>query len=119
MVEIERRKYKRVTFDGLATLRSPQKEIIRSEVIDLSLKGVLLDIDHIEESESANFTLEIELDDSTKITMQLELKHKEGGHAGFTCTQIDIDSMTHLRRLVELNMGSSELLDRELEELIR
>lgn len=30
---------------------------------------------------------------------------------------IDIDSMTHLRRLIELNVGDDELLHRELEQL--
>lgn len=31
---------------------------------------------------------------------------------------IDIESIGHLRRLVELNVGSDELLHRELEHLV-
>jgi len=36
---------------------------------------------------------------------------------GIVCEHIDVDSMTHLRRLVELNMGDTSLLERELHAL--
>jgi hypothetical protein len=35
------------------------------------------------------------------------------------CDSIDLDSITHLRRLVELNAGDPRELDRELAILIR
>jgi hypothetical protein len=35
------------------------------------------------------------------------------------CNAIDIDSVTHLRRLVELNLGNSEQLNKELSQLSR
>jgi len=31
---------------------------------------------------------------------------------------IDVDSMTHLRRLIELNLGDPTLLERELKALV-
>jgi hypothetical protein len=34
------------------------------------------------------------------------------------CHSIDIDSVTHLRRLVELNLGNADLLQRELSALV-
>jgi len=33
---------------------------------------------------------------------------------GLSCREIDLDSITHLRRLVALNLGDEALLDREL-----
>jgi hypothetical protein len=34
------------------------------------------------------------------------------------CDNIDVDSVTHLRRLVALNSGDPKLLDRELAALL-
>jgi hypothetical protein len=37
---------------------------------------------------------------------------------GFECQAIDLDSITHLKRLVELNLGDEGLLHRELITLL-
>ena len=50
--------------------------------------------------------------------MNVKVAHVEGRYAGLVCEGIDIDSVTHLRRLVELNLGDPDLLDRELSSLI-
>ena len=44
--------------------------------------------------------------------------HREGRRAGLACQSIDVDSVTHLRRLVELNAGDPDLLQRELSALL-
>ena len=49
--------------------------------------------------------------------MSLTFSHEENNTLGFKCQHIDIDSMTHLKRLVELNVGSDDILMRELEFL--
>jgi hypothetical protein len=36
---------------------------------------------------------------------------------GFVCRHIDLESISHLRRLVELNLGDESLLERELAAL--
>lgn len=46
------------------------------------------------------------------------MAHCNGEQAGLLCLTIDIDSVTHLRRLVELNLGDTDLLERELSHLI-
>ena len=43
--------------------------------------------------------------------------HIEDDHTGYRCEHIDLDSISHLRRLVELNLGDPDILDRELSEL--
>lgn len=50
--------------------------------------------------------------------MQVELTHEAKGQLGFVCTNIDLDSIKHLRRLIELNLGDQEELERELGALL-
>ena len=42
---------------------------------------------------------------------------QDGELIGFVCRHIDVDSISHLRRLVELNLGDEALLERELAAL--
>ena len=48
------------------------------------------------------------------IEMEAQVAHFEQGHMGLHCVTIDIDSVTHLRKLLELNLGDPALLEREL-----
>jgi 7-cyano-7-deazaguanine synthase len=50
--------------------------------------------------------------------MEARIVHVEGRHVGLLCLSMDLASATHLHRLVELNLGAPELLDRELSALI-
>lgn len=57
-------------------------------------------------------------DNNVVIRMQVMLTHPEAGHAGFTCHHIDLDSASHLRRLIEFNLGNEASLQRELHAMI-
>lgn len=59
-------------------------------------------------------------DESTEvhIAMAGELAHVEAGHAGVLCRSIDLESITHLRRLIEVNLGDPAASERELKALI-
>jgi hypothetical protein len=50
--------------------------------------------------------------------MWATVSHVDGRHIGLRCSSIDLDSITHLRRLVELNAGDPALLERELTALL-
>jgi hypothetical protein len=63
--------------------------------------------------------LSLELAPDTVITMWATAMHVEERHVGLRCDNIDLDSITHLRRLVELNSGDPAILERELGSLIR
>lgn len=52
------------------------------------------------------------------IRMETLVTHDEGDRLGLRCVSIDMDSIAHLRRLVELNTGDAELIYRELSQLI-
>ena len=56
-------------------------------------------------------------DEQTCIQMEVVLTRTAGGMLGFICRHIDLESISHLRRLVELNLGDEQLLERELATL--
>ncbi|MEI8326172.1 MAG: PilZ domain-containing protein, partial [Betaproteobacteria bacterium] len=54
-----------------------------------------------------------------KIIMKGVVAHLDGPRIGLECQHIDVDSLTNLRRLVELNLGDASLVDRELAHLFK
>ena len=113
-----KRKFSRIAFDTDVHLVNAEGSW-KSELIDVSLKGILT-------AEPKNWTAKIgdhylaELlmgDEETVIRMEVSVAHIEDKHVGFKCQHIDMDSASHLRRLVELNIGDTEILNRELSEL--
>lgn len=119
----ERRHYTRIIFTNDAILSNGHYNW-RVELIDLSLNGAL--ISHPKQvlpsqlNHQDTFNLSFTLTDSDNINVRMSVKivHVEPEVLGLRCEKMDIDSATHLRRIVELNMGSEDLLLRELEHLI-
>ena len=112
--ERERRQFSRILFDAWAELRQGDKSW-QATVIDLSLNGLLVrePMDwEIDTQQSLNAA--IRLDPNATIQMTVLWRHSRDGQIGFECEHIDIDSISNLRRLVELNLGDPELLEREL-----
>jgi hypothetical protein len=91
-----------------------------SRLLDISLKGVLITQPGAwSGSVGDHCRLQVMLDDSdVTITMDGVVAHVNGNVMGFRCDQIDLASISHLRRLIELNLGDERLLSRELGELI-
>lgn len=115
----ERRHYSRIAFHTAAQLVLPEGSI-DVVVLDLSLKGALVRLPAGTHPQHAMpCTLRVRLDDvGDQIRMETRVTHLEGCYAGLACHSIDLDSVTHLRRLVELNLGDEELLERELSALV-
>lgn len=89
------------------------------EILDLSLKGALVSLPEggaVRPGQPCR--LEIALDGgNTTIDMNCDVVHVEDDHVGVYCREIDLDSITHLHRLLELNLGELTLLDREFAAL--
>lgn len=114
----ERRQFSRVLFNAQCTLHQNDMEW-NTELLDISLKGILVrKPDHLamDEGESCEATIQLSGSDQY-IVMSLDFSHKNSDSVGFQCKYIDLDSMTHLKRLVELNVGSEDILMRELDAL--
>lgn len=108
------RHFHRILYTETATL-SCEEKIWDCQITDLSLKGCLLDFQSPwEEDLEKLYTLNLHLSEEAQIKMELVPMHIVGNKVGFKCAHIDIDSISELRRLVELNLGSSALLERDL-----
>ncbi len=116
----ERRRFSRITFHRPAEL---DVRVARAtcEVVDVSLKGALVEVPvSFRTATGERCTLTIRLDAAeAAIRMEGEIVHREGQMVGVRCVEIDLDSISHLRRLVELNLGDDDLLHRELSALVR
>ena len=117
----EQRRFTRIRFNPVATLKDPRtNEINMVELQDISLKGVLISKPaHWAGSDNEHYNLQLQLaGDDVEINLQLISVHCEENIIGFKTQKMDIDTATHLHRLLELNLGDESLLERELTELV-
>lgn len=115
----ERRRHARIPFDTHGTLYGSQGEV-SVRIMDISFRGVLVQTPSgWAGPDDADYRIDLPLSEQALISMEARLARRDGNQAAFRCTHIDIDSMAHLRRLLELNMGDEMLLRRELVELGR
>jgi len=114
----DRRQFSRVLFQTSARVLL-EGVPISVHVIDISLRGALVRLGAPAHPLPGMLCiLELALGEGeTVIRMTAEVAHGETDNLGLICREIDLDSMTHLRRLVELNLGDEALLDRELSAL--
>lgn len=119
MTTTERRRFSRIGFDAQVEL-SQGSQTCSTELVDISLKGLLLEpIDGVQLQQGEPVQVKILLSDQTAITMTAEIAHQSTSQLGLECALIDIESMSHLRRLIELNLGDPGAAERELIELIK
>ena len=115
----ERRRFSRIPFEASVSLAGPKGKWM-GKLLDISLNGVL--VSHpsswVDDKEH-HLMLEIHPPgDPYTIRMEAVLMHSTAQHLGFRCAYIDLDSISHLRRLIELNVGNDDILNRELSELV-
>ena len=113
-----KRRFSRIAFDTEVHLVSAERDWY-SNLIDISLKGMLITIPKNWNGKVGDSYLAelIMGDKETVIRMEVSVTHVTKTTAGFHCEYIDLDSISHLRRLIELNIGDPEILNRELTEL--
>ena len=114
----ERRHFVRVGFEAPALLTTGAHSFT-VRVLDLSLKGALLMAPAAAELEAGmpcQLTIPL-AETGNHIAMATEVAHVDGRQTGLLCRSIDLDSVTHLRRLIELQLGDPALLERDLGEL--
>ncbi len=115
----DRRRFTRIPFDAATYLQQDDWQL-PVQLLDISLRGLLaMQPDGWDERRrKQSFIAIIELTEGSHIRMEVSLAHAEEGMLGFQCEHIDLDSISHLRRLVALNLGDEELLERELGALL-
>ncbi|OIQ48071.1 MAG: hypothetical protein BM565_03215 [Gammaproteobacteria bacterium MedPE] len=115
----DKRIFQRVLFSHDAKLLcNGESHIV--QVLDLSMHGFLctkpntLDVSLNDET-----TLILTLEQGRKIVMESTVVHIDNSHLGMSSHHIDIDSISELKRLIQLNLANDDLLNRELDMLAR
>ncbi|CAK0738878.1 hypothetical protein CCP3SC1_100045 [Gammaproteobacteria bacterium] len=121
----ERRRFTRVPFDTRAQI-TRRDQVIEVILLDLCLQGALIELSEVDSplptektcgilNRGERVKLELLLDEvDTIISMDTEVAYVHEKNVGLRCRALDLDSITHLRRLVELNLGDAELFQREI-----
>ena len=112
---VERRNFQRVPFATEAEINCEEKKF-HGELLDISLQGALIEGKETIPFKTGNICeLSIHLVGS-EITLQfdVDLVHREDNRLGLRFIGEDTETMTHLKRLLELNIGSSEIIDKEI-----
>ena len=113
----DRRRFHRILFHTATELQ--QGDMVSTcELLDVSLKGLLLKApEDLQIDASHPLQARIQLTDDALILMSLSLAWQKGDQLGLVCESIDLDSMCHLRRLIELNLCDPEAAARDLSQL--
>ena len=111
----EHRRFNRADFHTKGYFKIDEKKI-NFKIINISLNGILLEPELKEKIDlDTTVSLNIQLSSSDiEIETRAILQHKEDHHLGFRFLEIDVESMIHLRRLVELNSDSADQIAKEL-----
>ncbi len=121
--EQEQRHFTRIPFDAQARIsRTGKKQHWNSKLLDICLNGAMItrpDDWSLEIGDALQLELQLGEDQDSRLRMDTTVAHIEDNRIGLHCQQMDLDTATHLHRLLELNLGDPEILKRELSELIQ
>ncbi len=113
----ERRRFQRVAFDAPTVIAQGERQW-SAALHDISLKGLLIGTPRDWNGDPDQpFEVLIELGNEARVKMEVVLTRTQPQSLGFVCRHIDLESISHLRRLIELNLGDEQLLERELAAL--
>ncbi len=115
----DRRHFQRIPFRGEVVLHH-QGHTAVGRLIDISLKGLLVSrpLDWHQVKGRMDIALRLPDSDCT-LALSGTVRHQERDCLGVEIEQLDLDSMSHLKRLMAYNSLDPRLLDRELSELIQ
>lgn len=112
------RRFLRAVFQGTARLNLGG-DIREVQLLDVSLKGALVDLGEAPTcAVGTRGRLRLLLSPTTFIAMDVAVSRVQGTRLGLHCLHIDLDSVTHLRQLIERNLQDPALLGRELAVLV-
>ncbi len=116
----EKRYFKRVNFQAEVQVIC-NGNTLYGDLLDISLKGALISIHEsgiLQVGRQATVHIYLTSPDIS-ITAEADVVHQRVEDFGFKFFRIDAESMGHLRRLLELNLGSSETVASELEFILK
>ena len=113
----ERRSYNRIPFTAEILMQCGNEEW-SCNLLDISLKGMLVEPpENLDINLSNPCGMALFLGEDVSIHARVYITHTSNGNWGLKWLQIDLNSLQHLRRLIELNSSDPAMLTRELSEL--
>ena len=112
------RQFIRIPFSADVLLKLPD-QTFKVHLVDIALKGALVQC-HTDYTFKLQGKCRLLLPmavDGEGITMNGHIVHLQSDLIGIECCDIDVTSLTRLRRLMELNSGDSQLMHREISHL--
>lgn len=115
----EKRHFTRVDFDARVIIKRDNLSI-DGKLVDISLNGALSQSpDHCKLKVGDDCEVTIDMGcEHEPIQYDATVKHIHDKLIGVCCDQITPESASTLRRIIELNLGDSDLINRELEAMI-
>jgi len=114
---IERRKFQRVPFHAEILMQSGNEEWT-CNLLDISLNGMLVEPPrNIQINPDNPCAVALFLNDDVIINARARIKHTSDDRWGLQFIKIDVDSLQHLRHLLEQNLNDTDLIDREFAQL--
>ena len=122
----EKRRFQRIPFVKpvqLNYIHDPD-ECLLGQLEDISLKGAMVRLESSDHQLSVEDELLLQIgpfqDDFTvELSTQVAYLRADASLVGLNITSLDVESASHLRRLIEVNLGDQQLLQRELSNLIQ
>lgn len=114
-----KRRFERVEF---VTVSKVQKEgkVVAGNLLNLSLNGALIAFDEEFLNKGDKCVVSFNLAGSDIVlTFNAEAVHCDKMHVGFRFDSSDAESLTHLRRLLEFNLGDGNEIYNELSFLVK
>ncbi|MGR3301975.1 MAG: PilZ domain-containing protein [Candidatus Scalindua sp.] len=116
----EKRYFSRINFTARTQIEF-NDNVYEGELLDLSLKGALLGLkDQVPLKLNDRCVIKISLHSSDiKLVFDAELTHIHKNNLGFKFLGEDVETMTHLRNLLSLNVGDYDKITDELDFLLK
>ncbi len=118
---MDKRHFTRIPFVAETEIACPPGDTARRcQLVDISLRGALVtrpDGWTGKRDDACHLRLLL-AEDGTALDLDVRVAHVEDDRIGCEIVHLDVDSASHLRRLMELNLGDPALLERELGELL-
>ncbi len=120
----ERRRFHRFPFEAQALLRIGNQSRLPCVLLDISLNGALLEVPNLASVDLDHNTGELGLVvrgevNGCEVTMSMDVSVVRIRSERIACrfTEVDANSFSSLKGLIEDNLGDVNLLDRELTQL--